>query len=57
MVYKENKGLISNIKYDNDKKLMKALDSLILDLFEVKEEYPFHALKANSIANYMSSSE
>jgi hypothetical protein len=56
MVFKENKGLISNIKYDNDKKLMKDLDSLILDLFEVKEQYPFHALKANSIANYISSS-
>ena len=52
MVYKKNKGLISNIKYDNDKRLMKDLNTLVLRLFNIKEDYPFHAFKANSIGNY-----
>ena len=51
-VKKNNRGEITNIKYDKDKKLMRALDSLIRMLFAIDSEYPFHAAKENSIAGH-----
>ena len=53
-VKKSNKGMIENIKYDNDSKLMNDLDELIRTLFELQSNYPFHASKENSIQGYQS---
>ena len=51
-VTKSNKGMIENIKYDNDQKLMHDLDDLVTRLFELKYTYPFRAVKENSLAGY-----
>lgn len=53
-VKKSNKGMIENIKYDNDPILMHDLDKLIRTLFELKFDYPFHASKENSLQGYQS---
>jgi hypothetical protein len=53
-VKKSNKGMIENIKYDNDPKLMYDLDKLIRTLFELESDYPFHASKENSLQGYQS---
>ena len=51
-VKKSNKGMIENIKYDNDSKLMHDLDKLVGDLFGLEISYPFHAAKENSLKGY-----
>ena len=53
-VKKSNKGMIENIKYDNDAKLMNDLDKLVRTLFELEADYPFHASKENSLQGYQS---
>ena len=53
-VKKSNKGMIENIKYDNDPKLMNDLDGLIITLFELQSSYPFHASKENSLKGHQS---
>ena len=53
-VKKSNKGIIENIKYDNDAKLMDDLDKLVRTLFELETNYPFHASKENSLRGYES---
>lgn len=54
IVKKNNKGMIENIKYDNDAKLMNDLDKLVRTLFELEINYPFHASKENSLQGYRS---
>ena len=51
-VKKSNKGMIENIKYDNDKQLIDDLDKLVRLLFGLEEDYPFHAAKQNSLKGY-----
>ena len=51
-VKKSNKGMIENIKYDNDKQLIDNLDKLVRLLFGLEEDYPFHAAKQNSLKGY-----
>ena len=51
-VKKSNKGMIENIKYDNDSRLMRDLDKLVGDLFGLEISYPFHAAKENSLKGY-----
>ena len=53
-VKKSNKGMIHNIKYDNDPRLMNDLDNLISDLFGLENDYAFRAAKENSLAGYQS---
>lgn len=53
-VQKSNKGIIDNIKYDDDIHLMNDLDKLIRTLFELEIDYPFHASKENSLQGYQS---
>ena len=51
-VKKSNKGMIGNIKYDNDQALMKELDQLVILLFDLDSPYPFMASKENSLQGY-----
>jgi len=53
-VKKSNKGMIENIKYDNDLKLMCDLDKLVRTLFNLESDYPFHAAKENSLQGHQS---
>ena len=51
-VHKQNKGKISNIKYDNDPKLMRDTDKLVSDMFDLEIDFPFRAVKENSLEGY-----
>ena len=51
-VHKQNKGKISNIKYDNDPKLMRDIDKLVSDMFDLEIDFPFRAVKENSLEGY-----
>ena len=49
-----NKGMITNIKYDKDPRLMRDLDNLVRTLFHLQHCYPFNAAKENSLQGYQS---
>ena len=52
-VEKSNRGIIRNVKYDLDRKLMSDLDELVDKIYEFPiSSYPFYASKSNNLRDY-----
>jgi len=52
LVVKMNKGLVYNLKYENDPLLMEKLDCLVKKLFMVDDAFPLHIAKSKSLDEF-----